>query len=145
MTVTFFGHRDTPQTIRPALEKLLTELIEKEGARIFYVGHQGAFDAIVLQTLKWLRPVYPEISFFVVLAYMPFGSDDPHIEHAKTVFPWELDCVPRRYALDRRNRWMVDEADVVVTYAPHTFGGAAKFKALALRKGKRVIELSEMM
>ncbi len=143
MTDTFFGHRDTPQTVRPVLERVLTDLIENEGTDVFYVGHQGAFDAIVLQTLKWLSPVYPEISFDVVLAYMPFGRDDPHIEHAETFFPDSLDDVPRRYAIDRRNRWMVEEADTVVTYAPRTFGGAAKFKALAERKGKQVIELSE--
>lgn len=29
MTVTFFGHRDTPSSIAPELKKVLTKLIEK--------------------------------------------------------------------------------------------------------------------
>ena len=41
MTVTFFGHRDTPQTVLPALESLVRKLVVKEGADRFYVGSQG--------------------------------------------------------------------------------------------------------
>ena len=40
-----------------------------------------------------------------------------------------------------RNRWMLERSDIVVTYV-RSPGGAAKFKALAERKGKHVIEVA---
>lgn len=145
MTVTFFGNRDTPPTVRPILEKVLTDLIENHGAKQFIVGNQGNFDAMVLQTLHWLKPVYPEIMFCVVLAYMPIRRDAPSFKHPTfTIVPEGLEFTPHRYCIDKRNRWMVTEADTVITYTPYSFGGAAKFKNIAQKKGKQVIELSEI-
>ena len=37
---------------------------------------------------------------------------------------------------------MVEAADVVVTYVRHSWGGAAKYKLLAEKKNRRIIELS---
>ena len=37
---------------------------------------------------------------------------------------------------------MIERSDVVITYVTHSFGGAAKFKKLAKRKKKTVVELS---
>lgn len=70
MTVTFFGHRDTPSSIAPELKKVLTELIEKNGATVFYVGNEGNFDWMVYDTLKELKSEYPFIEYKVVLAYL---------------------------------------------------------------------------
>ena len=58
-----------------------------------------------------------------------------------TVFPEGLESVPPRYAIDRRNRWMLDRSDYVVTYVRNPYGGAAKYKELAIKKHKTVIEL----
>ena len=44
---TFFGHRDCPETIRPALRRLLVDLIENRNVDMFYVGNQGGFDYMV--------------------------------------------------------------------------------------------------
>ena len=48
MTVTFFGHRNTPAYVKPLLKKVLTELIENHGADMFYVGNEGNFDGMVV-------------------------------------------------------------------------------------------------
>ena len=48
---------------------------------------------------------------------------------------------PPRFAIERRNRWMLRQAEVVVTYVRYTWGGAHKFKSAAEKQGKRVIEL----
>ena len=138
MTVTFFGHRDTPDTVESILERTLIELIERKGARLFYVGNHGSFDSMVLRVLHRLGKTYPDIKCLTVLAYMPSEKG----EYAfGTIFPEGLETVPRRYAIDRRNRWMVNRADVVVAYVRHSAGGAATFCDLALRKRKTVINL----
>ena len=43
---TFFGHHDCPSSIKPKLREILIDLIENHAVNMFYVGQQGAFDAI---------------------------------------------------------------------------------------------------
>ncbi|MBP3323137.1 MAG: DUF1273 family protein [Clostridia bacterium] len=71
MTCTFFGHKDTPFDIKDKLKNTLVSLIEKQGAKVFYVGNQGNFDIIVRHILEELKNEYSHIDYTVVLAYMP--------------------------------------------------------------------------
>lgn len=73
-TCTFFGHRDCPQTIKADLKQILENLICNQSVNNFLVGHQGNFDRIVLSVLDELKIIYPQISYCVVLAYMPDGK-----------------------------------------------------------------------
>ena len=137
MVCTFFGHRTAPDSIRPILHNTLTHLIEK-GVDTFYVGNQGNFDAMARRLLSDLSEEYP-ITFTVVLAYLPKEkTDDPE----RTIYPEGLENVPPRFAVSYRNKWMLERADVVITYVSRSFGGAAKYKDLAGKRGKNVIEVS---
>lgn len=51
------------------------------------------------------------------------------------------EVAPVRFAIGRRNKWMVEQADYVITHVTHSWGGAAKFKELAEKKGKTVINI----
>ena len=111
---------------------------------MFYVGNHGNFDAIVRSTLKDLQRVYPQIQYAVVLAYLPgknpeFGSED----YSDTMLPEGIEAVPRRFAITWRNKWMLRQADYVVTYITHSWGGAAQFAELAAKKGKKIYYLSK--
>jgi len=44
-----------------------------------------------------------------------------------TTYP-PLEDVPKKYAISRRNEWMVDQADVVVAYVTHGWGGDRKVR-----------------
>ncbi len=140
-TCTFFGHRDAPSDIRDKLKSTLTELIEKEGVTLFYVGHNGKFDSLVRSVLEELSAVYEEVEYYTVLAYLPTEKDERVPE--RTLYPEGLENVPKRFAIDKRNHWMLGEADYAVTYVQKSFGGAEKFKALAERKNIKVTELHE--
>ncbi|MBR4888545.1 MAG: hypothetical protein IKU17_05320 [Clostridia bacterium] len=141
MICTFFGHRDAPESIEPVLHDTLLRLIQQENADDFYVGSQGGFDSMVMRVLKKLRVEYPHIRCTVILAYMPLRLGMR--EGLETIFPDGLERVPQRFAVDRRNRWMIDRADCVVTYVERTVGGAAKYKHLAEQKQKMIIELAK--
>lgn len=136
---TFFGHRNTPKEIEPMLRSTLIDLIEHAGVGCFYVGNNGGFDRMVIGNLRALQKEYPQIRYTVVLAYMPSGKEEQ--DDFNTVYPEGLEQVPPRYAIDRRNRWMIDWSEYVITYVAHSRGGAEKFKKLAEHKGKRVINL----
>lgn len=144
MTVTFFGHGDAPRGIMPNLKAVLSKLIEKEGAQRFYVGNHGSFDCIVSEVLCDLRIGYPHIECFVVLAYMPQTKEKSAQEKLDTLLPCEIAVAVPRFAISKRNEWMLKNSDWVVTYVKRSFGGAAKYKEMAIRKGKRVTEISQM-
>ena len=139
MTVTFFGHRDASDSIRQRLREVLVSLIEKEGARLFYVGNEGSYDRLCQAVLAELQAVY-SLEYTVVLAYMPTKSEEG--EGHPTLLPEAVARAPRRFAIDRRNGWLIAESDLAVTYVISPCGGAAKAKGQMQRAGKRVIELS---
>ena len=141
MTVTFFGHKDTPKEIEPTLRTTLVDLIENHGAIKFYVGNNGNFDTMVRRQLENLSQAYP-ITYNVVLAYLPTKKSE-YDDYTNTILPEGIETAPKRFAISWRNKWMIEQADIVVTYVTHSFGGAAQFKAMAERQGKMVIELSE--
>ena len=134
---TFFGHRDCPSSIKPKLQNTLVDLIEKQCVDTFYVGNHGAYDRMVRAILRELVPVYPQIRYQVVLAYMPGKKDGS--DYSDTLLPEGIETVPRRFAISYRNQWMLRQADYVVTYVTHSWGGAAQFAELAERQAKTVI------
>ena len=140
MTVTFFGHKDTPKNIEPTLRSTLIDLIENKNVTVFYVGNNGSFDAMVRCQLEDLSHTYP-ITYSVVLAYLPTKKSE-YDDHTNSILPEGIETAPKRFAISYRNKWMVGQADIVVTYVTHSFGGAAQFKEMAVKQGKTVIELS---
>lgn len=141
MTATFFGHRDTPSEIETELRLVLTDLIKNESVTVFYVGNNGSFDYMVKRVLEDLSVIYP-INYNIVLPYLPVKKNE-YENFENTVFPEGLEAVPKRFAVSYRNKWMIDQSDVVVTYVTRNFGGAYQFKSIAEKEGKRIIELSE--
>ena len=139
MVCTFFGHKDTPKEIEPTLRSTLIDLIEKN-VTVFYVGNNGNFDTMVRRQLEDLSQIYP-INYSVVLAYLP-TEKNKYDNLTNTIYPEGLETVPKRFAISWRNKWMIQQSDIVVTHVTHNFGGAAQFKTLAERKEKLVIELS---
>lgn len=128
---TFFGHSQCPD-LRSELRDAVMRLAG-DGVDMFHVGDNGRFDAQVRSVLSELG-----LRYGVVLAYLPKGGG---ADFDDTMFPEGLELVHPRYAIERRNRWMLERSDYVVTYVHHSWGGAAKFAALAERQGKRIIRL----
>lgn len=136
MTATFFGHKDTPKEIEPTLRSTLIDLIENKNVTVFYVGNNGNFDTIQLEDLSQTYP----ITYSVVLAYLP-TEKNKYDDLTNTIYPEGLETVPKRFAISWRNKWMIQQSDIVVTYVIHNFGGAAQFKKIAEKLSKYIINL----
>lgn len=137
----FFGHKDAPSSIASDLEQVIEYLIDEKQADVFYVGNHGRFDALVKMQLIKMQQKYPHISAAVVYAYMPNNKEKQETE-IDTVYPEGLENAPLRFAIDKRNRWMIKQADFVVTYVKYTVGGAVKYKTIAEKAGKTVFNLA---
>lgn len=141
---TFFGHRDAPKEIEGILKDIIIDLIEKHDVDVFYVGNNGSFDGMVRKVLKLLKLDYLHIDYYVVLAYFPIKKEYDYNDYSDTILPDDLENVPCKYAIHKRNKWMLNDADYVVTYVTRICGGAAEFKRMAEKKGKKVINIAEV-
>ena len=146
MVCCFFGHSHTPDSVRPLLKEQVEKLLSEYEDIHFYMGNHGNFDAMARRTMKELKTQYPHLSYNVVLAYLPgkkyeFEAEDAY---ADTLHPDGLEFVPRRFAISARNKWMVEQSDMVICYKIADGGGAAQFIRMAERKGKAIINLANM-
>lgn len=137
MNCTFFGHADAPDEIEKKLEEVIKNLIKSGKADTFYVGTHGSFDKMAYKTVLKLSKEYP-IKIYAVLSAIPVKKTEAYKE---TIVPEGLENVPPKFGIEYRNKWMIERSDYVVTYVNRSFGGAAKFKALAERRGKKVINI----
>lgn len=143
MTCTFFGSRDTPSNILPAMRNTIRRAITEYGADHFLVGSQGNFDYLTQIMLNtFIKDEFPFIRCNVVLAYMP-GTDPVHepTDSPVTIYPEGLETVPPRFAIARRNRWMTDHSDLVICHITHPWGGAAKAVEYAEKKKKIILPI----
>ena len=141
MTVTFCGH----STVYPLnlVQRWLHEVIEGlivRGARKFYLGGYGTFDQMAAAAVWEQKRTHPEITSVLVLPYLDrkvFAT-----EYDYTTYP-PLENVPKRFAISRRNRWMVDNSDILVAFVTHDWGGAAATLKYAERKKKEIIRYTK--
>ena len=142
---TFFGHRDYPDSIKPALRGAIIDLIEKHGVDMFYIGNQGNFDALSKKAVCKLSEKYSHINYNIILAYRPKNSEsDTTYDFSHTIYPEEVAISHPRYAILKRNKWMIEHSDYVISYITHDFGGAAKAIDLCRKKNKRIINLATL-
>ena len=141
MIVTFCGHRDvysSEDRLRQWLKETVRELISR-GADKFYLGGYGAFDRLSASVVRELRTDHPDIESVLVLAYLDRTLDElDRATYDRTAYP-PLEKFPKRFAIVRRNEWMVDASDVVVSGVTHDWGGAYRTLKYAEKRGKEII------
>lgn len=121
-------------------------MIAEYGVNVFYVGNNGQFDHLVAAVLRELKSRDPQILFSIVLAYLPERETKYNqLSETETIYPEGLEYTPPRFAISKRNQWMVQQSDYVIAYVEHPFGGAAQFAEYARKKHKTVINLADLI
>lgn len=146
MIITFCGHSQVIFTNeeKSLLRNILVDEINKNPTSKFYLGGYGDFDGFCLRTLKDLKADFPEIELIFITPYL--DKNYSKLEFAKNhyddvIFP-PLESVPRKFAILKRNEWMVNESDLVIAYVMYSWGGATKTLKYAKRKKKTIINLA---
>ena len=146
MIITFCGHSQVIFTNeeKSLLRNILLDEIIKNPTCKFYLGGYGDFDVLCLRTLKDLKADFSEIELIFITPYL--DKNYSKLEFAKyhyddVIFP-PLENVPRKFAILKRNEWMVEEADLVIAYVMYSWGGAAKTLEYTKRKKKTIINLA---
>ena len=146
MIITFCGHSQFLR--KPEYEEMLLNYLEKtvgDKCASVYLGKHGQFDAFSYHCCKKYKKTHPNVSLVFVTPYLPRISP-PSIKEAladgfdEILYPG-LENVPPKLAILYRNRYMVDQADVIVTYITHPWGGAYTTYLYAVKKGKPIFHL----
>ena len=141
----FFGHHDATDSVYPKLLYTIEELILQRGISFFMVGNHGAFDSMAYRALCEMRKKHPHIEVRVVLAYIPQKAEEyPSYDPKDGCIPDGIERIPRRFAILYRNKWMIKNSEIVVTYVTHRIGGAAKAEEYAGKQEKEIIALGGM-
>ena len=137
------GHREASEEIRPVLFKTVENHITKHGVCEFIVGNYGGFDRIAISVLRAAKVVYPDITLLLLVPYHPAERPVEAPEgFDNTLYPPDMEQVPRRFAISRANRYMVDHADYLIAYAWHPGSNTMKLVEYARKRenlGKIVV------
>ena len=146
---TCFGHRETYKDFSRVLSELLEDLILNQGVVEFWTGGMGNFDGSFSAAVRGLKRKYPEIKLILIKPYFSneLNTNKEYYEYTydDVVIPDVLAGVHPKSAITKRNRWMAENSDFVVTYVYRDFGGAYDAKKYALKLGKTVFETNDML
>ena len=146
MVISFFGHSNFIKT-ETYEEKMLSLLEEKVGdaPADFYLGGYGDFDYFAFECCKKYKSKHPSVSLIFVTPYITVEYQKHHLNHQKErydsiIYP-EIENKPIKFAIIYRNRWMVEQADFIVCYIDHEWGGAFKAYQYAKQKKKQIFNI----
>ena len=139
---TFIGHKECSEHIKQTLYTTVEYLIAEKNVDTFYVGTHGRFDRFAYEVLCELEGKY-KIDMFVVLAYLNQNKKYVYYDLKKTIFSDVLEKTPLRFAISKRDLYMIGKAQYMISCIDNTFSNAFSFVREAIRKKRIVINLGK--
>ncbi len=147
-TVALFGHRESsdPKRIQETLAPLIKKLVLKEDYVIFLLGRNGEFDEYAASVIKSVQHEYGtgNSELLLVLPYEMADMEYYEEYYDSLYIPECVEGVHPKSAITKRNRWMVEQADLVIVDVEKNQGGAYTAMKYAEKLHTRVIRVSEL-
>lgn len=148
MIITFIGHSvlENHDAIKEKVALTLKDYISPTQKTHFYCGGYGDFDELCASVCRQLKKDCSNIEIIYVSPYISI-SHQKKIKclineklYDSVIYP-PLEDVPPKFAISKRNEWMIQNADIVISHVKHTYGGAYKTLQFAKRQKKNIIDL----
>ena len=139
----FIGHREATDAIFPELYQCIEKHITEYGVTAFFVGNYGGFDRLTARAVTTLKQQYPQITLSLLIPYHPAErpiEKPPGIDN--TFYPPGMEKVPRKLAIVRANRYMVENVDYLIAYAWHPASNARDLVEYAKKREIAVTNLA---
>ena len=140
----FIGHRNASGELLPELKQVVEKHISEYGVTEFIVGRYGDFDHLAARAVIALKAQYPQIILSLLIPYHP--AERP-IETPQgfdnTYHPPGMEKIPRRLAIVRANRYVVDHVDYLIAYAWHAASNARNLVEYAQRRNIKITNLGQ--
>jgi len=134
-TCFFIGHREAPDSLLPILDAEVERHITEFNVMDFVVGRYGRFDSMAARCVKAAKKRHPEVTLTLLLPHHPY--DQPITTpsgYDATFYPPGMETVPKRAAIVRANRYMVDHSDFLIAYVWHPASNARELVEYAKRR-----------
>ena len=148
MTFSFFGHKTFIPTNDLKLKILedIKALSSGEGV-CFLVGGYGSFDSFGLSIAKHYKRSDSNTRIVFVTPYLNESYEKNKLmlyekDVDEIVYP-PLENIPQKFAIIYRNRYIIDNSDIVIFFVKRSFGGAYQAMNYAKKKKKRFINYAE--
>ncbi len=139
---TFIGHSDcyNYESVEEKLYLAIERLIVEKSVSTFYVGTHGRFDKYAYMVLCELEKIY-QIKVFVVLSHM--HTIPEYCTNAKLLYPESVKKTPYKFAIVKRNEYMIKNSQFMICYINNSFSNTYNFVKLALNKKLEIVNLGE--
>ncbi|MBR3804070.1 MAG: hypothetical protein IKJ14_01815 [Clostridia bacterium] len=146
MKVSFFGHKNSynNENYHDKLISLFEELIKTYGNVEFYFGGMSDFDNYCSHLVYELKLKYGSIKSYFVTPYLrePYLSFINRKLFDDIIYP-PIENTPLKFAILKRNQWIIENSDLVIFNINHTFGGTYKAYQYAKRKKVKICIINE--
>lgn len=145
-SVAFFGHRylDDLRKVEERLTPIVAGLLRSKEYVELNIGRDGEFDEFAASVIKRTRRDMDtnNSALTLVLPYMKSKLEDYEKYYDEIVIPEP--CYNKHYkaAITERNKWMVEQADLVVVFVKKGSGGAYTAMKCAEKLEKQIINLA---
>lgn len=134
----FIGHREAGDELLPTLTEAVERHITEYGITSFMVGRYGNFDKLAARAVIGAKKRHPEVTLTLLLPYHPFDRPTPTPEGFDgTFYPPGMETVPKRVAIVRANRYMVENGSHLIAYAWHPASNARELVEYAQAREKK--------
>lgn len=144
-TVSLFGHReiDDLRQLDNQLAPIIKELIQTKFYVSFLVGRNGEFDECAASIIKRVqKSVGKENSdVTLVLPYKVANLEYFEKYYDGIIIPEVVCGAYPKYAITLKNRWMIEQSNLVIVYAERKNGGAYTAMKYAEGLNKSIINL----
>ena len=139
MVVAFCGHSTYIPNAADE-EEVLADLEQLVGDAPcdFFLGEYGSFDSFAYGCARKHKEKHPASKMLFITPYLDQGKIRSQAERFDGIIYPPLERVPPRCAIVKRNKWIVEQADLVFAYITHEFGGAYTMYRHAKKKGKTI-------
>lgn len=150
MVISFIGHRSlhSRNTLLESIRKTITENADFNDEVVFLVGGYGDFDSLCAYVCSLIKKERKNCKIVFVTPYITVAQQEKirgWIElgiYDSVIYP-PLENVPPRFAIVKRNEWMIEQSDLIIAYVVRSFGGAYQSLNYARRKKKQIVQLQE--
>ena len=140
-----FGHRNVFDNTNVELDNAINTAIQ-QGCTVFYTGAMGEFDSLFSTAVRKAKRTYPHIKLICVKPYFTndINTDRDYytVMYDDVIIPDELAGVHYKAAIKARNRWMIDNSDIVIAYTIWDYGGTYEAQRYAEKKSKSIITIT---
>ncbi len=152
MTISFAGHSYIPSSdkVKEIIKEQLLNIIIDAKYITFYLGGYGKFDEICAATCRELKQQYSGIEVIYVTPYISTSEQKKIKEllnyglYDSTIYP-PIENTHPKFAISKRNEWMMTNSDLIIAYVNQNYGGAYKSLQIAKRRNKRIINICDLL